>query len=313
MRKMSNVTEFILTGLSQNEMVQQVCFLLFLLFYTIIIFGNFLIILTITVSPNLNSPMYFFLRFLSFVDICFSSVTAPKLITDFQAKVKTISFVGCIAQLFGVHFFGCTEIFILTVMAYDRYVAICKPLHYTTVMDQKVCIILMVSSWAGGFIHSLIQTLLTVWLPFCGPNLIDHYFCDVHPLLKLACTDTYVVGIIVVANSGMISLSCFIILVGSYAVILLSLRTRSSEGRRKALSTCASHIMVVILFFVPCIFIYMRPSTTFTEDKMVAVFYTIITPMLNPLIYTLRNADVKNAMKKWWSKKVMEETSQDSK
>ncbi|XP_068947011.1 olfactory receptor 4S2-like isoform X1 [Petaurus breviceps papuanus] len=308
-----NVTEFILTGLSQNEMVQQVCFLLFLLFYTIIIFGNFLIILTITVSPNLNSPMYFFLRFLSFVDICFSSVTAPKLITDFQAKVKTISFVGCIAQLFGVHFFGCTEIFILTVMAYDRYVAICKPLHYTTVMDQKVCIILMVSSWAGGFIHSLIQTLLTVWLPFCGPNLIDHYFCDVHPLLKLACTDTYVVGIIVVANSGMISLSCFIILVGSYAVILLSLRTRSSEGRRKALSTCASHIMVVILFFVPCIFIYMRPSTTFTEDKMVAVFYTIITPMLNPLIYTLRNADVKNAMKKWWSKKVMEETSQDSK
>ncbi|XP_020865404.1 olfactory receptor 4S2-like [Phascolarctos cinereus] len=309
----SNVTEFVLIGLSQNEMVQQVCFLLFLLFYTIIIFGNFLIILTITVSPNLNSPMYFFLCFLSFVDICFSSVTAPKLIVDFQAKVKTISFVSCMAQLFGVHFFGCTEIFILTVMAYDRYVAICKPLHYTTIMDERVCIILMVSCWAGGFIHSSIQTLLTLWLPFCGPNLIDHYFCDVHPLLKLACTDTYVVGIIVVANSGMISLSCFIILVGSYAVILLSLRTPSSEGRRKALSTCASHIMVVILFFAPCIFIYMRPSTTFTEDKMVAVFYTIITPMLNPLIYTLRNADVKNAMKRRWSKKVTEETNKDPK
>ncbi|XP_036619782.1 olfactory receptor 4S2-like isoform X1 [Trichosurus vulpecula] len=313
MAPLFNVTEFILTGLSQNEMVQQVCFLLFLLFYTIIIFGNFLIILTITVSPNLNSPMYFFLCFLSFVDICVSSVTSPKLIIDFQAKVKTISFVGCMAQLFGLHFFGCTEIFILTVMAYDRYVAICKPLYYTTIMDQRVCIILMVSSWAGGFIHSLIQTLLTVWLPFCGPNLIDHYFCDVHPLLKLACTDTYVVGIIVVANSGMISLSCFIILVGSYAVILFSLRTHSSEGRRKALSTCASHIMVVILLFGPCIFIYMRPSTTFTEDKMVAVFYTIITPMLNPLIYTLRNADVKNAMKKRWNKKVMEETSKDPK
>ncbi|XP_043828125.1 olfactory receptor 4S2-like [Dromiciops gliroides] len=304
-----NVTEFILTGLSQNKEVQQVCFLLFLFFYTVIILGNFLIILTIMSSPNLSSPMYFFLSFLSFVDICYSSVTAPKLILDFQAKVKTISFVGCMTQLFGVHFLGCTEIFILTVMAYDRYVAICKPLHYTTIMDQRVCTILMVSSWVGGFIHSLIQTLLTVWLPFCGPNLIDHYFCDVHPLLKLACTDTYVVGVIVVANSGMISLSCFIILVGSYAVILLSLRTRSSEGRRKALSTCASHVIVVILFFAPCIFIYMRPSTTFTEDKMVAVFYTIITPMLNPLIYTLRNADVKNAMKKWWRKKVMGETS----
>ncbi|KAM8970786.1 olfactory receptor 4S2-like [Sarcophilus harrisii] len=309
----SNVTEFILTGLSQNKEVQQLCFLLFLLFYAIIIFGNFLIILTIRGSTNLNSPMYFFLSFLSFVDICYSSVTAPKLIVDFQAKIKTISFVGCMAQLFGVHFFGCTEIFILTVMAYDRYVAICKPLHYTTIMDHKVCTILMVSSWVGGFMHSIIQTLLTVWLPFCGPNLIDHYFCDVHPLLKLACTDTYVVGVIVVANSGMISLSCFVILVGSYAVILFSLRTRSTEGRKKALSTCASHVIVVILFFAPCIFIYLRPSTTFTEDKMVAVFYTIITPMLNPLIYTLRNADVKNAMKRQWSKKVMGQRSKELK
>ncbi|XP_031797793.1 olfactory receptor 4S2-like isoform X2 [Sarcophilus harrisii] len=313
MKEIRNVTEFILTGLSQNKEVQQICFLLFLLFYAIIIFGNFLIILTIRGSTNLNSPMYFFLSFLSFVDICYSSVTAPKLIVDFQAKVKTISFVGCMAQLFGVHFFGCTEIFILTVMAYDRYVAICKPLHYTTIMDHKVCTILMVSSWVGGFMHSIIQTLLTVWLPFCGPNLIDHYFCDVHPLLKLACTDTYVVGVIVVANSGMISLSCFVILVGSYAVILFSLRTRSTEGRKKALSTCASHVIVVILFFAPCIFIYLRPSTTFTEDKMVAVFYTIITPMLNPLIYTLRNADVKNAMKRQWSKKVMGQRSKELK
>ncbi|KAM8970785.1 olfactory receptor 4S2-like [Sarcophilus harrisii] len=308
-----NVTEFILTGLSQNKEVQQICFLLFLLFYAIIIFGNSLIILTIRGSTNLNSPMYFFLSFLSFVDICYSSVTAPKLIVDFQAKVKTISFVGCMAQLFWVHIFGCTEIFILTVMAYDRYVAICKPLHYTTIMDHKVCTILILSSWLGGFMHSIIQTLLTVWLPFCGPNLIDHYFCDVHPLLKLACTDTYVVGVIVVANSGMISLSCFVILVASYAVILFSLRSRSAEGRRKALSTCASHVIVVILFFAPCIFIYLRPSTTFTEDKMVAVFYTIITPMLNPLIYTLRNADVKNAMKRQWSKKVMGQRSKELK
>lgn len=301
----NNVTEFIFMGLSQNEKVQQLCFFLFLFFYMILMTGNFLIIMTIQRSSNLNSPMYFFLSFLSFVDICYSSVTAPKLIIDSYAKVKSISFVGCMAQLFFCHLFGCTEIFILTVMAYDRYVAICKPLRYMTIMDRKVCSILVATCWLGGFVHSFIQTILTVQLPFCGPNLIDHYFCDVHPLLKLACIDTKVVGLIVIANSGMISLSCFVILVGSYIVILLSFKTRSSEGRRKALSTCASLIIVVILFFVPCLFIYLRPSTTFTEDKMVAVFYTIITPMLNPLIYTLRNMEVKNAMKRLWMEKLV--------
>ncbi|EPY76999.1 olfactory receptor 4S2-like protein [Camelus ferus] len=174
--------------------------------------------------------MYFFLSFLSFVDICYSSVIAPRLITDFQAKVKRISFVGCMVQLFFVHLFGCTEIFILTAMAYDRHVAICKPLCYLTAMDWKVCSTLVVSCWLGGFLHTFIQTMLTVQLPFCGPNLIDHYFCDVHPLLKLACTDTYVVGLIVVANSGLISLSCFVILVGSYIVILLSFKTADQRG-----------------------------------------------------------------------------------
>ncbi|KAM7164039.1 olfactory receptor 4S2-like [Macrochelys suwanniensis] len=304
MENTNNVSEFILLGLSQDQELQQVCFVLFLLFYVVIILGNLLIIVTIKRSERLNSPMYFFLRYLSFVDICYSSVTAPKLIADFLVERKTISFVGCIAQLFGVHFFGCTEIFLLTVMAYDRYIAICKPLHYTTIMNNHVCSWMVVASWVGGFVHSMVQTLLTTQLPFCGPNEIDHYFCDVHPLLKLACTDTYIVSLIVVANSGMISLSCFVVLVISYVVILVSLKTRSSKGRLKALSTCASHITVVILFFGPCIFIYMRPSTTFSEDKMVAVFYTIITPMLNPLIYTLRNEEVKNAMKKLWSREV---------
>ncbi|XP_055278417.1 olfactory receptor 4S2-like [Moschus berezovskii] len=299
----NNVTEFILMGLSQNKDVQQLCFILFLFFYITLMTGNFFIIVTVLRSPNLRSPMYFFLSFLSFVDICYSSVTAPKLIIDFQVKDKRISFVGCMLQLFFSHLFGCTEIFILTVMAYDRYVAICKPLHYLTIMDWKFCSILLVFCWLGGFVHTLVQTMLTVQLPFCGPNLIDHYFCDVQPLLKLACTDTYVVGLIVVANSGMISLSSFVTLVGSYTVVLLSFKTRSSEGRRKALSTCASHIIVVILFFVPCLFMYLRPSTTFPEDKIVAVFYTIITPMLNPLIYTLRNMEVKNAMKRLWIKR----------
>ncbi|KFZ49585.1 Olfactory receptor 4S2, partial [Antrostomus carolinensis] len=296
----TSVKEFIFLGLSENQGVQKICFVMFLFFYMMIVAGNLLIVTTVTSSQRLNSPLYFFLCYLSFVDICYSSVTAPKMIADFLVENKTISFVGCIAQLFGVHFFGCTEIFILTVMAYDRYVAICRPLHYTTLMNRRVCGRLVISSWVGGFVHSIVQTLLITQLPFCGPNKIDHYFCDVHPLLQLACTDTYAVGIIVVANSGMITLSSFIILVVSYAVILVSLRSQTSEGWYKALSTCGSHITVVILFFGPCTFIYIRPSSNLSEDKNVAVFYTVITPMLNPLIYTLRNEEVKNAMRKLW-------------
>ncbi|KFQ94137.1 Olfactory receptor 4S2, partial [Nipponia nippon] len=296
----SSVKEFILLGLSENQRVQKIYFVMFLFFYMLIVAGNLLIVITVISSQRLNSPMYFFLCYLSFVDVCYSSVTAPKMIADFLVEDKTISFVGCIAQLFGVHFFGCTEIFILTVMAYDRYIAICRPLHCTTLMTRGVCGRMVIGSWVGGFIHSVVQTLLTTQLPFCGPNKIDHYFCDVHPLLQLACTDTYAVGIIVVANSGMISLSCFFILVMSYVAILVSLRSQTSEGRHKALSTCGSHITMVILFFGPCTFIYIRPSSNLSEDKSVAVFYTVITPMLNPLIYTLRNEEMKNAMRKLW-------------
>uniref|UniRef100_A0A8D0HN67 Olfactory receptor n=1 Tax=Sphenodon punctatus TaxID=8508 RepID=A0A8D0HN67_SPHPU len=301
MENRNNVTEFILLGLTQNKETQKICFVLFLFFYTVIVVGNLLILLTVICSQSLNSPMYYFLCHLSFIDICYSSFTAPKMIADFLVERKTISFGGCIAQLFGDHFFGCTEIFILTVMAYDRYIAICKPLYYTTIMTRRVCTQIVVASWAGGFVHSLVQTLLTTQLPFCGPNIIDHYFCDVHPLLKLACTDTYIIGIIVVANSGMICLSCFLILVVSYIIILASLKTRSSEGHGKALSTCASHITVVILFFGPCTFTYIRTSSDVSEEKMLALFYTVICPMLNPLIYTLRNEEVKNAMRKVWS------------
>ncbi|NXI74196.1 OR4S2 protein, partial [Anseranas semipalmata] len=304
MENASSVKEFILLGLSENQVVQRIYFVMFLFFCMIIMAGNLLIVITVVSSQHLKSPMYFFLSYLSLVDICYSSVTAPKMITDFLIENKTISFVGCIVQLFGVHFFGSTETFILTVMAYDRYTAICKPLHYTTLMTRRACGQMVISSWVGGFVHSMVQTLLTSCLPFCGPNKINHYFCDVHPLLQLACTDTYVVGIVVVANSGMITLSCFFILVMSYIVILLSLKSQTSEGRHKALSTCGSHITVVILFFGPCTFSYIRPSSNLSEDKSVAVFYTIITPMLNPLIYTLRNEEVKSAMRKLWSKEV---------
>ncbi|NWS73494.1 OR4S2 protein, partial [Crotophaga sulcirostris] len=304
MENKNNVTEFILLGLTRDKTVAKVCFSLFLVFYATIILGNLLIIITIKTSEQLNSPMYFFLSCLSFVDISYSTVTAPKLIYDLLVEKKTISLVGCIAQVFAGHFFGCTEIFLLTVMAYDRCIAICKPLHYKSIVNKQVCAWLVAASWVGGFVHSGVQALLAIQLQFCGPNEIDHYFCDVHPLLKLACTDTYATGVVVAANSGVISLVCFVVLVVSYAVILVSLRAHSSEGRLKALYTCTSHITVVILFLGPCIFIYLRPSVTFSADKMVSVFYTIITPMLNPLIYTFRNEEVKNAMKKLWSRNV---------
>jgi olfactory receptor len=187
---------------------------------------------------------------------------------------------------------------VLILMSFDPYVAICKPLRYTTIMNQNVCHSLVNLFWVGSFIHSLAQLCLALKLPFCGPNVIDHFSCDIQPLLKLACMDTYVINLLIVFNSGAICLLSFVILLISYIFILHSLRNRSTEGRRKAFSTCTSHIIVIILFFVPCIFTYTRPPTTFPMDKMVAVFYTIGTPLLNPLIYTLRNTEVKNAMRK---------------
>lgn len=295
-----NVTEFIFLGLSSNQEVQKVCFVIFLLLYTAIVLGNFLIILIVLTSRSLGSPMYFFLSYLSFVEICYSSTTAPKLISDSLAERKAISLWGCMTQLFFIHFFGGTEIFLLTVMAYDRYVAICKPLNYTIIMNRQVCTVLVGIAWVGGFVHSFAQILLMFHLPYCGPNVIDHYFCDLLPLLKLACSDTFLIGLLIVANGGTLSVISFVVLLASYVVILLHLRTRSSEGRRKALSTCGSHITVVTLFFGPCIFIYLRPSTTLSVDKMVAVFYTVVTPLLNPVIYSLRNAEVKKAMKRLW-------------
>ena len=300
MAKTHNVTEFIFLGLSPNQLVQKVCFVIFLLLYVAIVLGNFLIVLTVMSSRSLASPLYFFLSYLSFVEICYASTTAPRLISDLLAERKAISLWGCMSQVFFIHLFGGTEIFLLTVMAYDRYVAICKPLNYTTIMNRQVCAFLVGAAWVGGFVHSLAQILLIFRLPFCGPNVIDHYFCDVLPLLKLACSDTFLVGLLIVANGGTLSVISFVVLLASYVIILLHLRTRSSEGRRKALSTCGSHITVVTLFFGPCVFIYLRPSTTLSVDKMVAVFYTVVTPLLNPVIYSLRNAEVKKAMERLW-------------
>ncbi|XP_074087961.1 olfactory receptor 4X2-like [Macrotis lagotis] len=305
-QKTGNVTKFIFLGLSPNPEIQRVCFVLFLFLYMGILLGNSLIVLTVSFSKILGSPMYFFLSHLSFVEICYSSTTSPKLIADLLVEKKSISLEGCIAQVFFIHLFGGIEMFLLIIMAYDRYLAICKPLHYATIMNHWICGFLVGMAWLGGFLHSIAQILLIFHLPFCGPNVIDHYFCDVLPLLELACTETFFTGLLIVGNGGMLTVISFVILLSSYSVILFHLRGHSKEGRRKALSTCASHITVVVLFFGPCVFIYLRPNTTCFMDKMVAIFYTVITPLLNPVIYSLRNAEMKNAMRKLWVRALKE-------
>ncbi|XP_032702373.1 olfactory receptor 4P4-like [Lontra canadensis] len=298
MEKQRNISEFILLGLSYDQNVEIFCFVLFLFSYIALLAGNLLILVSIQCSPLFHQPMYYFLSHLSSMDICYTSSITPKLISDLLGGTKSISYSNCMLQLFAVHFFGGIEIFILTAMAFDRYAAICKPLHYLLIMNRTRCHLLVLAAWAGGALHSFPQLLMAIQLPFCGPNEIDHYFCDIFPLLKVACTDTYITGILVVANSGIVALVTFVVLFVSYVIILFSLRHHSAEGRRKALSTCGSHITVVSLFFGPSIFVYLRPPASFPEDKVFALFYTIVAPMFNPLIYTLRNTEIKNAMRK---------------
>jgi len=222
---------------------------MFLVFYILTVLGNFLIIITVTVSKTLNSPMYFFLASLSFMDVTYSSIT-PRLISDLFFGGKNISFESCMTQLFAEHLFAGSGVFLLLVMACDRHVAICKPLHYLVIMRQRVCVVLLLMSWFGGFLHSVIQLSTVYWLPFCGPNVIDHYICDMYPLLKLVCTDTYVTDLLVASNGGLICTIVFLLLLISYGVILHSLKNLSQEGRRKALQTCGSHITVVASLFL---------------------------------------------------------------
>lgn len=298
LKNVSVVTEFIFVGFSGQWELQMFFFMTFSLVYGATVLGNILIMVTVTFSSTLHSPMYFLLGNLSFLDMCLSTVTTPKMITDLLTEHKTISIWGCMVQMFFMHFFGGAEMTLLITMAFDRYVAICKPLHYRTIMNHRLLNGLVILSWIIGFIHTMSQMVLTVNLPFCGPNVIDSIFCDLPLVIKLACIETYTLELFVISDSGLLSFICFILLIVSYTVILVTVRQRSSGALSKALSTLSAHIIVVTLFFGPCIFIYAWPFSSFSGNKILSVFYTVITPLLNPIIYTLRNQKMQGAMRK---------------
>uniref|UniRef100_A0A4X1UBT8 Olfactory receptor n=1 Tax=Sus scrofa TaxID=9823 RepID=A0A4X1UBT8_PIG len=297
----SMVSEFVFLGITNSWEIQLLLFLFSSVFYVASMMGNSLILLTVTSDPHLHSPMYFLLANLSFIDLGVSSVTSPKMIYDLFRKHKVISFSGCITQIFFIHIIGGVEMVLLIAMSFDRYVAICKPLHYLTVMSPRMCILFLVTAWIIGLIHSLVQLAFVVKLPFCGPNVLDSFYCDFPRFIKLACTDTYRLEFMVTANSGFISLGSFFILIISYIFILITVRKHSSGSSSKALSTLSTHVMVVILFFGPCIFVYMWPHPTSHLDKFLAVFDAVLTPFLNSVIYTLRNKEMKMAMRKVFS------------
>ncbi|XP_071463508.1 olfactory receptor 4K13-like [Marmota flaviventris] len=302
--KNTSISEFILLGLSHSQEIQIFFFVIFFLVYVAAVVGNLLIVISVIFDKHLHSPMYFFLANLSFFDLCFSSVATPKVIADFLRKRKTISLWGCMVQIFFMHFFGGGEMSLLIAMAIDRYVAICKPLHYQTIMNRRMLIGFLVLSWAVGFIHTTSQMVFTVGLPFCGPNVVDSIFCDLPLVIKLACTDTYIPELLVIVDSGLLSLVCFILLVISYIIMFVTLWQHSSRASSKAVSTLSAHITVVTLFFGPGIFVYAFPFNSYSVDKFLSVFYSIITPFLNPIIYTLRNQEMKAAIKRLSSQQI---------
>ncbi|XP_034849887.1 olfactory receptor 4F3/4F16/4F29-like [Mirounga leonina] len=294
----SVVSEFVFLGLTNSWEIQLLLFVFSSTFYVTSMMGNSLIMLTVTSDPHLRSPMYFLLANLSFIDLGVSSVTSPKMIYDLFRKRKVISFGGCITQIFFLHVIGGVEIVLLIAMAFDRYVAICKPLHYLTIMSLGMCIFFLVAASMTGLIHSVVQPAFVVNLPFCGSNVLDSFYCDLPRFIKLACTDTYRIEFMVTANSGFISVGSFFILIISYIIIILTVQKYSSAGSSKALSILSAHITVVFLFFGPLIFFYTWSIPSIDLDKFLAIFDAVLTPFLNPVIYTFRNQEMKVAMRR---------------
>nr|XP_044985971.1 olfactory receptor 1361 [Jaculus jaculus] len=297
----SRVSEFLLLGLSRQPRQQQLLFLLFLTMYLATVLGNLLILLAVGTDSRLRTPMYFFLCHLSFVDICFSSTTVPKVLASHILKSQAISFSGCLTQMYFVFMFVDMDNFLLAAMAYDRFVAICHPLHYTTKMTHQLCALLVGGSWVVATLNSLLHTLLMSQLSFCADNVIPHFFCDVTPLLKLSCSDTHLNETMILTEGALIMITPFVCTLASYIHIARAvLRVSTARGRWKAFSTCGSHLAVVCLFYGTIIAVYFSPSSAHSagQDTAATVLYTVVTPMLNPFIYSLRNRDLKGKLKK---------------
>ncbi|CAO2596665.1 Olfactory receptor 1086 [Lemmus lemmus] len=298
MENITEVTEFVLKGFTDNADLEILCFFLFLAIYLFTLMGNLGLIVLVIGDSRLHNPMYYFLSVLSSVDACYSSVITPQMVVDFMSEKKVISFVGCAAQMFLAVTFGTTECFLLAAMAYDRYVAIHNPLLYAVMMSPRVYVPLIIASYAGGLLHAVIHTVATFRLSFCGSNEISHVFCDIPPLLAISCSDTHINQLLLFYCAGSIEVVTILIVLISYVILAAILRNKSAEGKRKAFSTCGAHLAVVAVFYRTLIFIYLQPIHSFETDKMASVFYTLVIPMLNPIIYSFRNKEVKDALQK---------------
>ncbi|XP_045041247.2 olfactory receptor 5T2 [Desmodus rotundus] len=307
MKNVTEVTMFVLKGFTENPELQITLFFLFVVIYLFTLMGNLGLIVLVIGDSRIHTPMYYFLSVLSSVDASFSSVITPNMLVDFLSQNKVISLLGCATQMFLAVTFGTTECFLLAAMAYDRYVAIYNPLLYTVSMSPRVYVPLIIASYIGGILHACVHTVATFSLSFCASNEIRHVFCDVPPLLAISCSDTHTNQLLLFYFVGAVEIVTMLIVLISYGLILLAiLRMRSAEGRRKVFSTCGSHLTGVSIFHGTILFMYVRPSSSYAldHDMIVSTFYTIMIPMLNPIIYSLRNKDVKEAMKRVFGKMV---------
>ncbi|XP_065540482.1 olfactory receptor 8U3-like [Lathamus discolor] len=292
--------KFILLGITDSPCAQTPLFVLFLLIYIVTLVGNVGIIILVRVSPSLHTPMYFFLTHFAFIDICYSTVISPRMLADLLLEDKTISFTGCMMQFLTFAFFGTVECHLLAMMAYDRHVAICQPLLYVTIISRRICWQLVASSYLFAFLSAIIYTWCVFGGFFCGPNRIDHFFCDEVPLLKLVCSDTHSSEMVIFAFVTINEVSTSVVILLSYiSIIGTVLRTCSAQSRARAFQTCTSHLMAVSMYFGSAFFMYLQPSSSHSSlDRVASISYTVITPMLNPFIYSLRNKEVKEALAK---------------